>query len=534
MQNELVDSLNELLQGPIDWLFNAGPIIMFPIIIIIMGLIFRQSLSKSIRSGILIGIGFIGIFTFAFDVFMGKIGPATAAFVENTGVKLTAIDAGWGLASSITWAMPTAFGVIVVCFVVNLIMLALGNRTVTVAGKTIHIGTMTLDVDLWNYWAFGFTAALTYVVTEPYLDTLLAYLLAMLFAVIHAIMAFKISDWIAPCMADPENFNLPGISLPHGNAMMAPYAFGIDKVLRKIPFIGSVKADPESVQEKLGLIGEPIFIGLVIGAFIGILGYYPEIQNNFWGNDLGNDLSPGFLLLVANVAMTSAAVMYLIPKMVAVLMEGLIPLSEGIRDYITQRYPGREFIIGMDMAVIVGYPAVIAVALIMIPISIFMAVILSNLPAPFGIIVLPYADLAGMVFYSVLAVMPSKGNLVRGVISGTIQLLPILYMAGVMAPLMTLAGTTAGFDLTGFYFGETGLTITSLDAGSNTVHWMLILLIFPFFQLDTWTAIFTEGGYWILFAINLAWWVGYVWLWHYLRDEPTKISEEKILDTGVA
>ena len=151
MQNELVDSLNELLQGPIDWLFNAGPIIMFPIIIIIMGLIFRQSLSKSIRSGILIGIGFIGIFTFAFDVFMGKIGPATAAFVENTGVKLTAIDAGWGLASSITWAMPTAFGVIVVCFVVNLIMLALGNRTVTVAGKTIHMELL----GIWVYCCFN-------------------------------------------------------------------------------------------------------------------------------------------------------------------------------------------------------------------------------------------------------------------------------------------------------------------------------------------------------------------------------------------
>ena len=527
MQNDLVDSLNELLQGPIDWLFNAGPIIMFPIIIIILGLIFRQSLSKSVRSGILIGIGFIGIFTFAFDVFMGKIGPATAAFVENTGVNLTAIDAGWGLASSITWAMPTAFGVIVVCFIVNLIMLALGNRTVTVVGKTINIGTMTLDVDLWNYWAFGFTAALTFVVTRSSLGDFPAYVLAMLFAVIHAIMAFKISDWIAPCMADPENFNLPGISLPHGNAMMAPYAFGIDKVLRKIPVIGSVKADPESVQEKLGLIGEPIFIGLVIGAFIGTLGYYPLIATDLWGPE-------GFVLLVANVAMTSAAVMYLIPKMVAVLMEGLIPLSEGIRDYITQKYPGREFIIGMDMAIIVGYPAVIAVALIMIPISIFMAIILSNLPTPFGMIVLPYADLAGMVFYSVLAIMPSKGNLVRGVISGTIQLVVILYTAGIMAPLMTVAGTTAGFDLTGFYFGETGLTITSLDAGSNAVHWMLILLIFPFFQMAEWTAIFTTGGYWIWFAIDVAWWVGYILLWYYLRNEPTRISEEKLQDTAVA
>jgi PTS system galactitol-specific IIC component len=527
------DAINDLLRLPIDFLFNGGPVIFMPVIIVILGLIFRQSLSKSIRSGILIGIGFIGIFTFAFDVFGGTIGPAAVAFVENTGVSLTVIDVGWGLASSITWAMPTAFGVIIVCFLVNLLMLALGTRKVdlpagipVLGGKSVGLGTMTLDVDLWNYWAFGFTAALTYVVLSPdnYLGPLLAYVVAMIAAIIHAIMAYKISDWIAPCMADPENFNLPGISLPHGNAMMAPYAFGIDKVLRKIPVIGTAKADPESVQERFGLIGEPIFLGLVIGGFIAILGYYPLLTPFTVDNLLD------FMLTVSNVAMTAAAVMYLIPKMVAVLMEGLIPLSEGIRDYITQRYPGREFIIGMDMAIIVGYPAVIAVALIMIPISIVLAVGLSVLPAPFGIVVLPFADLAGMVFYSVLAVMPSKGNIVRGVVSGTIQLVFILYTAGIMAPLMTAAGAIAAFTIDPnitTLFG-TDLTITSLDAGSNTVHWMIILLFFWLFPLAEWTTLFTDLGYLVWLGIDIAWWVGYILLWAKLQDEPTRISEEKL------
>jgi PTS system galactitol-specific IIC component len=538
------------IEDAIDLLFAAGPIIFMPIIIFILGLIFRQGISKSFRSGILIGIGFIGIFTIVFDVFMSEIGPATAAFVEETGVSLTAIDAGWGLASSITWAMPTAFGVIIVCFLVNLIMLALGQRSFTfpanfgpLAGKTLRLGTMTLDIDLWNYWAFGFTAALTYVVLDVAgVDEILSYAIAMLFAIIHCIMAFKISDWIAPCMADPENFNLPGISLPHGNAMMAPYAFAIDKVIKKIPGIGTVDADPETVQDKLGLIGEPIFIGLVIGGLIGLLGYFYPWVLDFLDPNITLEASMltfwDTLVLVANVAITSAAVMYLIPKMVAVLMEGLIPLSEGIRDYITQRYPGREFIIGMDMAIIVGYPAVIAVALIMIPISIFLAIIFSVLPAPFGIIVLPYADLAGMVFYSVLAIMPSKGNIVRGIISGTIQLVVILYTAGVMSPLMTTAFTDyalVGFDVAELeaIFGS-GLTITSLDAGSNAIHWMLILLIFPLFQMDAWTDIFTELGYWVWFVIDIAWWIGYIFLWYYLRDEPTKISEEKIHEEAAA
>ncbi|MHA1226356.1 MAG: PTS transporter subunit IIC [Candidatus Hodarchaeales archaeon] len=509
MQETIFDTINNFLQGPINWLFSAGPVIMFPVIIVILGLIFRQPLSRAVRSGILIGIGFIGIFQFV-GLFGEVIGPAASAFVESTGVTLTAIDAGWGLASSITWAMPTAFGVIIICFIVNLIMLALKL-------------TKTLDIDLWNYWAFGFTAALTYVVVEPHMGEFMAYFIAIIFAVIHSIMAYKISDWIAPCMADPENFNLPGISLPHGNAMMAPYAFAIDKVLRKIPVIGTAKADPESVQEKMGLVGEPIFIGLVIGIAIGLLGSInfsnlgaSVIVTDFWNQ----------LLVVANIGMVSAAVMYLIPKMVGVLMEGLIPLSEGIRDYITQKYPGREFIIGMDMAIIVGYPAVVAVALLMIPISLVLAIALNMLPMPFGNIVLPYADLAGMVFYSVLAVMPSKGNIIRGTISGTIQLVFILMTAGVMAPLMTAAGTIAAFPIEGFVQGAT--YITSLDAGSNAVHWMLILLIFPLFQMESWTAAFTSGGYMVWFVIDILWWIGYILLWYLLKNEPTRISEEKI------
>ncbi len=514
-QNIIVDIFN-LISAPVLYIQNTPVFIMFPVFIIILGLIFRQPLGRSIRSGILIGIGFIGIFQFV-DLFFTYIGPAAEGLFNLFGISLNTLDVGWGLASAITWAMPTAIGVIVVCFVVNIILLALKF-------------TKTLDIDLWNYWAFGFTAALTYVVLDAAgMDSLISYLIAMVFAAIHAVLAFKISDWIAPCMADPENFNLPGISLPHGNAMMAPYAFAIDKVIRKIPVIGTIKADPESVQEKYGLIGEPIFIGIVIGLIIGFFG---NLRVFLYGDqdtllDIADIIAgfPDFLTSVLTVGMVSAAVIYLIPKMVGVLMEGLIPLSEGIREYITTKYPGREFIIGMDMAIIVGYPAVVAVALIMIPIALVLSLLLSFLPQPFNGVVLPYADLAGMVFYSVLAVMPSKGNLVRGTISGTVQLVFILMTAGLMAPIMTLAGTNY---VDPAYTVTPGTFITSLDAGSNTIHWMLILLILPVFGFTTFTGQFGASAPMIWFIIDVLWIVGYFGLWYLLRNEPTKIAEESI------
>jgi len=52
--------------------------------------------------------------------------------------------------------------------------------------------------------------------------------------------------------------------------------------------------------------------------------------------------------------------------------------------------------------------------------------------------------------------------------------------------------------------------------------------------MDAWTDIFTELGYWVWFVIDIAWWIGYIFLWYYLRDEPTKISEEKIHEEAAA
>ena len=58
-----------------------------------------------------------------------------------------------------------------------------------------------------------------------------------------------------------------------------------------------------------------------------------------------------------------AAVLVLMPRMVALLMEGLIPISEGARSYIQKRFPGKNVYIGLDTAIVIGHPANMAVAL---------------------------------------------------------------------------------------------------------------------------------------------------------------------------
>lgn len=101
--------------------------------------------------------------------------------------------------------------------------------------------------------------------------------------------------------------------------------------------------------------------------------------------------------------------MLLMPRMVKIIMEGLIPVSEAAREFLQKKYGDRELYIGLDAAVAVGHPAVISTALILVPITIFLAVILP------GNKVLPFADLATIPFCVAFIVGSRKGNIVHSV-----------------------------------------------------------------------------------------------------------------------
>ena len=71
-----------------------------------------------------------------------------------------------------------------------------------------------------------------------------------------------------------------------------------------------------------------------------------------------------------------SAVLVLIPKMTAMFMEGLMPISESAQKWSQKKFKGRKLFIGLDAAVIVGNPDVITTALIIIPLTIAMAIVL--------------------------------------------------------------------------------------------------------------------------------------------------------------
>lgn len=386
-----------------DFLNGLGPTVVLPVVIIILGLILRMKWSAAIRSGITVAVGFVGIF-----LTVGLLGDTVSqigeAFAKNTGTGLSVIDIGWPAASSLAFGSPIGYIIIPIGIVLNVILLFVR-------------ATKTLDVDLWNFWHIAFVGALVQFVTGSFWIALVAALFAF-------VIALFLADWSAPLVE--KYYGMPGISIPHlqsvGYMLLAvPFAM----LLRKIPGLNKMKINPDTTRRKLGLLGEPMILGFIIGLILGLVA----------GQDVGTALA---------TAITIAAVMLLIPRMVAILMEGLTPVAVAARKFMSSRFAGREFYIGLDSAVLVGSPAVIAAGLLMVPVEILLALGLS----PIGNQTLPFVDLADGVFVAAMLVPLVGGDILLTIILGAIVMGVGLWFSTQIAPAvsqMVASSTTIDF-----------------------------------------------------------------------------------------
>ena len=135
-----------------------------------------------------------------------------------------------------------------------------------------------------------------------------------------------------------------------------------------------------------------MMVGTILGLLLGVAARY----------DLKGILTMGISI---------GAVMFILPRMVRILMEGLLPISEAIKKFLNNRYPDRDDLyIGLDIAVAVGNPAIISTALLLTPIAVILAFVLP------GNTVLPLGDLANLAVMASMVVLSTKGNVFRAVL----------------------------------------------------------------------------------------------------------------------
>lgn len=417
------------MQGFVDFVqgfLDLGATVILPVAIFFLGLFFGQKIGKAFRSALTLGVAFVGIFL-VIDLLVLNLGPAAQGMVERLGVELTVIDVGWPASSSIAWASSIAAFIIPLGLLVNVLMLV---------SKT----TKTMNVDIWNFWHYTFMAAMVYAISGSIVQSLIA-------AVLFQIVCLKVADWTAPMVND--FYEMPGVSVATGSTISYAPGIFLIKGLQRIPGIKNLNADPDSIQRRFGIFGESIFIGLALGSLIGILAGY----------GVGD---------VIEIGMAMAAVMVLMPRMVKILMEGLMPVSESAREWLNKRFGDRDILIGLDAAVLLGHPSVIATALILVPITVLMAVILP------GNSLLPFGDLATIPFIVAFIVGAAKGNIVHSVMVGTVMIAISLYVATDVATTFTMMAENADFNMP-----EGTTQISSIDQGGNIINW----IIYRFFGL---------------------------------------------------
>lgn len=416
--------------GFFSFIQGLGVSVMMPIVLTILGCILGAGFGKSLRAGLTVGVGFIGLGLVINSLLGTTLSPAVQEMVNRFGLSLTVVDVGWPAAAAIAMGSTVGLIIIPLGLVVNIVMLLTNT-------------TQTVDVDIWDYWHFAFTGALVSIVTNSYVFGIIA-------AILNMIVIMVLGDYTAPLVE--ESLQMPGVSLPHGfTTAYAPIAMLFNWIFDKIPGVRDIDINTDTLQKKFGVFGEPILVGTVIGLVIGVLAYW----------DGGNVAAS--ITKVLSLGVSLGAVLVLIPKMAALLMEGLLPISDAASTFVNKHFKNRgKIYIGLDSAVGVGHPVTLAISFILVPLCIFLAVILP------GNKVLPFADLAVIPWMFVLITPVVHNNGFRGIFIGLIVLTVGLYIATDLSPLITTAASNVQFDMGG------AAAISSICDGANPLTWLIV------------------------------------------------------------
>ena len=416
--------------GFFSFIQGLGVSVMMPIVLTILGCILGAGFGKSLRAGLTVGVGFIGLGLVINSLLGTTLSPAVQEMVNRFGLSLTVVDVGWPAAAAIAMGSTVGLIIIPLGLVVNIVMLLTNT-------------TQTVDVDIWDYWHFAFTGALVSIVTNSYVFGIIA-------AILNMIVIMVLGDYTAPLVE--ESLQMPGVSLPHGfTTAYAPIAMLFNWIFDKIPGVRDIDINTDTLQKKFGVFGEPILVGTVIGLVIGVLAYWD-------GENVAASITK-----VLSLGVSLGAVLVLIPKMAALLMEGLLPISDAASTFVNKHFKNRgKIYIGLDSAVGVGHPVTLAISFILVPLCIFLAVILP------GNKVLPFADLAVIPWMFVLITPVVRNNGFRGIFIGLIVLTVGLYIATDLSPLITTAASNVQFDMGG------AAAISSICDGANPLTWLIV------------------------------------------------------------
>jgi PTS system galactitol-specific IIC component len=390
-----IDAIMESLSN----VFNTfGSAVFVPFIIMIIALFLRVAPKKAAMAGINAGIGLTG-FGWLINSYIPIIVPAVNNFVQTTGIDLPVVDIGWQATSVIAYATRAGMMFLGFGLVFQVLLFLLKWTNIFIPG------------DLWNNYSYMFWGSLVYVVSNDIWLALAVMFLLTLYNIIFIEMYSK--RWAT--YYGYSNCVPPALHI----APSTPFAIAGNWVLNKLG-ANKVRWSPEELQARLGFLGEPITLGLILGFLLGIFGHLGDIGTlAAWGN-----------ILV--IALSTAAVMAIFPRVANIFASAFMPITEAARRQTTKNVKeGEDLYIGINDATGYGEPATLITGILLIPIMLALGVILP------GNKTLLLVDLIAIPFIIQPIIAVTNGNIFKSTILSAIWFSIGLYICTWTAPIFT-------------------------------------------------------------------------------------------------
>lgn len=401
-----------------------GPYFFVPVVLFIVAKVLGIKSKKAFTSALYAGIGLQG-FTLLINSFMPIITPVIQRLVNITGIDLPVVDIGWQATSLVAYS--TEVGMIFVG-------LAILIQTILFLVKWTNIFQ---PGDLWNNYSYMVWGSMVYLITKNMYLAVATMIVLLLYTLLFAEMSQK--RW-------SDYYGYPNCTIASLHTVSAtPLALVMDWILNKFG-LSKVKLNPETLQKRLGFLGEPVTLGLMLGLIISILGNFDRLGSLVaWGE-------------IALVGITIAAIMAIFPKVAGLFAQAFTSLTEASkkRAKSSSGIMGRQWYLGINDATGFGEPSTLISGILLIPIMILLAVILP------GNKVLPLVDLIAIPFLIQTIIAITRGNIMKSVIIGAVWFSFGLYTATYTASMFTQVATQVGVEIP-----AVGLMVTSFAILTN-------------------------------------------------------------------
>jgi galactitol PTS system EIIC component len=391
-------TLDSFLQGLSNVFNTFGSAVFVPVIIFVICLILGTGLRKGFFSGVYAGIGLTG-FGWLTSQYIPIIVPAVQNLVKSTGLNLPVVDIGWQATSVIAYATKAGMVFLGVGLLFQVILFLIKWTNVFIPG------------DLWNNYSYMAWGSMIFVITK---DMWLA-LATMLVMVLYNVIFIELNSKRWSTYYGYPNCTIPALHICPGTVT----AIGGNWLLNKMGAY-KIRWRPDSLQKRMGFLGEPIVLGLILGLLIGVLGHIRDLNVlASWGN-------------IATIAISTSAVMAIFPRVANIFASAFMPITEAARKRSTKNVQtGNEFFIGVNDATGYGEPATLISGILLIPIMLLLCAILP------GNKTLLLVDLIAISFIIQPMVAASNGNIFKTVIVSAIEFSIGLYICTWTAPIFT-------------------------------------------------------------------------------------------------